>query len=174
MKKSDVTKQKIMASAWYLFTTEGYQLTTTRQIAQHANVATGTVFSHFPSKLDMLKEAMFEQLEQILCEASKTDEQHTARLKLRHYSTYLYAFYLENREFSKELLTGLIWQQSYFADQLQAFKHQLFAEQEFDAIKADIMVDCYFMTLVQGLNDPHSTADQLVRRLSSKLKYIQQ
>ncbi|MBD1582649.1 TetR/AcrR family transcriptional regulator [Pseudoalteromonas sp. S16_S37] len=173
MNKKSSTKQRILDASWSLFIEYGYAQTTTRQISQLADVATGTVFSHFPTKLDILKTAMHERIEQVLAQASQTEKLHTPRLRLRHYAKYLYQFYLSNREFSKELLSGIIWQQEYFSAQLEVFKKMLFAGQPYDVHKADIMMDCYFMTLLVGLNDDNATVDSLVRLLSNKLQSIQ-
>ncbi|CAH9058309.1 hypothetical protein PSECIP111951_01860 [Pseudoalteromonas holothuriae] len=173
MNKKSSTKQRILDASWQLFNEYGYTNTTTRQISKLAGVATGTVFSHFPTKLDILKMAMHEQIEQVLVQAAQSEKLHTPRLRLRHYAKFLYEFYLNNREFSKELLSGIIWQQAYFSEQLESFKHTLFAGQPYDVHKADIMMDCYFMTLLIGLNDETSNVDSLVRLLSNKLQSIQ-
>ncbi|MFC3031340.1 TetR/AcrR family transcriptional regulator [Pseudoalteromonas fenneropenaei] len=172
MNKREKTRSIILLSSWRLFAEQGYQETTTRQIAELAGVATGTVFSHFPTKLDILKTAMLEHISDVIAQAAQTDTQHSPRLKLRHYASYLYRFYLENREFSKELLGGLIWQQSFFSAQLESFKQRLFAEQQYEQTKADVMMDLYFMTLLQGLNDDAINAEQLVRILSQKLQQL--
>ncbi|KOO11428.1 transcriptional regulator, partial [Vibrio xuii] len=49
MNKRQITRERILNAAWALFAENGYEETTTRQIARHANVADGTVFSHFPT-----------------------------------------------------------------------------------------------------------------------------
>ncbi|RXE96052.1 TetR/AcrR family transcriptional regulator [Pseudoalteromonas sp. PS5] len=172
MKKREITYKKILESGWLLFQQKGFEETTTRQIAQQAGVATGTVFAHFPTKLEILKVAMYEQIEQLIAQAQKSDTQHSASLKLRHYAKYLFAFYLDNRAFSKELITGIIWQSHFFSVQLDLFKQLLFSEQEYDELKASVMMDCYFMTVIEGLNDEASSVDDLIYRLSQKLKLI--
>lgn len=172
MKKREITRNKILQSGWSLFQQKGYADTTSREIAEHAGVASGTVFSHFPSKLDILKVAMLQQLDCIISDAKQSDKQHSARLKLRHYASYLYPFYLSHREFSKELLGNLIWQAPFFQQQLDFFKSLLFSEQQYQPEKAALMMDCYFMTLLEGLNDPDSSVDFMLTTLSQKLKLI--
>jgi len=44
------TKEKIIDAAFELFSTKGYLGTTTKEIAQHANVCEVTVFRHFGTK----------------------------------------------------------------------------------------------------------------------------
>ena len=55
MSKKEQTKQLILTTAWQLFKENGYQNTSTRDIAMASGVANGTVFSHFKSKIDILK-----------------------------------------------------------------------------------------------------------------------
>ena len=172
MKKREITRNKILQSGWSLFQQKGYTDTTSREIAHHAGVASGTVFSHFPSKLDILKVAMLQQLDTIIARAKQSDQQHSARLKLRHYASHLYQFYLSHREFSKELLGNLIWQAPFFQQQLELFKSLLFSEQAYQPEKAALMMDSYFMTLLEGLNDPNSSVDSMLATLSQKLKLI--
>ncbi|SMB97477.1 TetR/AcrR family transcriptional regulator [Deinococcus hopiensis] len=45
---------RIQDSAWRLFTEQGFEATTIRQIADQADVATGTVFSYAADKADLL------------------------------------------------------------------------------------------------------------------------
>ena len=44
------TRQKILEAAARLFTTDGYERTTTRDIARAAGIAAGTLFNYFASK----------------------------------------------------------------------------------------------------------------------------
>ncbi|MCO7187790.1 MULTISPECIES: TetR/AcrR family transcriptional regulator [unclassified Pseudoalteromonas] len=172
MKKREKTRQLILDESWQLFIAQGYKDTSTRQIATAAGVATGTVFSHFPNKIDILKTAMHQQIDSVITLAQHTDQHHSARLKLRHYASHLFAFYLQHREFSKALLGDLLWHQPHFATQLDAFKQLLFAEQEYNETKATVMMDCYFMTLIQGLSDPSSCEESMLRVLTNKLTLL--
>lgn len=45
-----LTRQRILESAVTLFRTRGYETTTTRDIADAAQIATGTLFNYFPTK----------------------------------------------------------------------------------------------------------------------------
>ena len=44
------TRERILEAAQHLFTENGYEGTTTRDIAQRAEIATGTLFNYFPTK----------------------------------------------------------------------------------------------------------------------------
>src|SRR3954466_13155923 len=47
------TRERIVASALALFQSQGFDATTTKQIATRARVAEGTVFNYFPTKDDI-------------------------------------------------------------------------------------------------------------------------
>ena len=173
MSKKEKTRDKILASAWELFLLQGYDHTSTREIAVAANVAVGTVFSHFENKIDLLMAGMQQQIEVIIEQAKQSDTQRPPRLKLRHYAHPLYSFYCENSEFSKLLISDIIWRADFFKAQMDEFKKLLFSEQpEFDEIKASVMMDCYFMTLITGLNDEIPNAEAMLRQLSNKIALL--
>lgn len=168
--KKQQTRETILSSAWQLFHQQSYAETTTRQIATAAGVATGTVFSHFPAKIDLLKAGVEKQINTVIREAETSD---TARLpgeRLLHYARYLFAYYIEHREFSMELLKELIWQQDQINAQVVDFQKRLFADMNiYDPITARVMMELYFMTLITGLQDPDVTADTLLESLRQRL-----
>jgi AcrR family transcriptional regulator len=51
-------RQRILAAALELFSRQGFHRTSTRQVAQAAGVAEGTIFNHFPTKKDLLVAVM--------------------------------------------------------------------------------------------------------------------
>ncbi|WP_195267469.1 TetR/AcrR family transcriptional regulator [Eubacterium sp. 1001713B170207_170306_E7] len=54
MKKSQKTKEHILNTAKHLFYTQGYQNTTTRQIAEKSQISQSVLFYHFKNKEDIL------------------------------------------------------------------------------------------------------------------------
>lgn len=56
------TREQIRAAAWDLFTTKGFDATTTQAIAKRAKVAAGTVFVHASDKADLLFLVMHDRL----------------------------------------------------------------------------------------------------------------
>ncbi len=63
---------RIVDTAFLLFETQGYEATTVTEIAERADIAYGTLFQHFPSKLDLLREVsgralgrLFENVEEV-------------------------------------------------------------------------------------------------------------
>lgn len=47
-------RERIRAAAWKLFTTKGYDATTTKEVAKKARIATGTLFLYASDKQDLL------------------------------------------------------------------------------------------------------------------------
>lgn len=56
MAGSEVTRQRLIRAALELFTTQGYHLTTTPQLARRAGIAEGTIYRHFAGKRQLLGE----------------------------------------------------------------------------------------------------------------------
>ena len=52
--KKQATREKILASAFALFTEKGYENTSYADIAKHAGLGYGTIYSHFESKENLL------------------------------------------------------------------------------------------------------------------------
>jgi AcrR family transcriptional regulator len=70
--RSAETREKIRVAAWELFTTIGYDATTTQAIAKRAAVATGTVFVHASDKADLLFLVMHDRLSTVADERLST------------------------------------------------------------------------------------------------------
>src|SRR5258708_14023073 len=56
MSQADLTRERLVRAALELFTAQGYQDTTTPQIARKAGVAEGTIYRHFAGKQHFLNE----------------------------------------------------------------------------------------------------------------------
>ncbi|UIP26746.1 TetR/AcrR family transcriptional regulator [Photobacterium sp. TLY01] len=174
MMKKEQTKRRIQEAAWQLFRENGYQDTTTRHIAERAEVAAGTVFSHFPTKLDLLKAGLSQQIDHVLAAANTDCPETGPKEKLMHFAGYLYAFYCLEADFSRELFRVLIWQQEEFEQQLETFRQRLFShEPSYDQQYAAVMMDCYFMTLITGLNAEKPDAAFMLNQLEKKLDVLQ-
>lgn len=172
LSKKQQTRDRILSAAWRLFESEGYTQTSTRDIAQAASVAAGTVFTHFPTKLTLLKEGFQAKLDQVLLQASQLDDNTEPKQKLVHYARFLYAFYLQNLEFSREIFKTVIFDWTELEEELLAFQHALFSHQDYCATAASVMMDLYFMTLLDGLNARETDANVLVDVLERKLAMI--
>ena len=72
------TRQRILEVAEELFRTKGFEATTTRDIAQEAEIATGTLFNYFATKEAIVTELAAESLDRARGEFGKqADETET-------------------------------------------------------------------------------------------------
>jgi AcrR family transcriptional regulator len=62
------TRERVLAAARDLFVETGYEAATIREIAKRAGVATGSVFTTFPNKLEILRMVMEERLDRLYAE----------------------------------------------------------------------------------------------------------
>src|SRR3954447_16599249 len=60
------TRAKVLAAARRLFSEEGYEGATIRDIAAAAGMSTGAVFANFSDKSDLFREIMISDLEQLV------------------------------------------------------------------------------------------------------------
>lgn len=171
MTKRQQTREKILKAAWASFAQNGYEATTTRQIAKQAGVADGTVFSHFSTKLSILREGMLKQLTAISQDTLENAERKTdIDIGLALTEQY-YRYYFTNVELSRALLKEVIWDLDYY----QSFNQTLFesaAEQTIAADKIPIILDCYFMTLIAHLNRAEPNVELALQDLHAKFKRI--
>ena len=66
------TRSRVLDAARELFDTQGYQGTTIREIAGHAGVSVGSVFTTFASKGEILSQVMESRLERFYAELDRT------------------------------------------------------------------------------------------------------
>jgi AcrR family transcriptional regulator len=69
--RKQATRERVLAAARDLFVEIGYEAATIRMIATRAGVATGSVFTTFASKLEILREVMEERLDGLYAELEK-------------------------------------------------------------------------------------------------------
>lgn len=170
MSKREQTRQKILAAAWHLFEQQGYQETSTRQIARHAGVADGTVFSHFDTKLAILREGMMGQLTDLAKQNKWQSTLDPLELGMQFARTY-YGYYFAHLNLSRALLKEVIWDMGYY----QSFNQALFAQAELPESfqsKVPLILDCYFMTLIKHLSKPAPDVDLALNELRDKYQQL--
>ncbi|NJN29046.1 MAG: TetR/AcrR family transcriptional regulator [Synechococcales cyanobacterium RM1_1_8] len=107
------TKTRILKAAQQLFSRHGYDGTTTRDLAQSAGVAEGTLFRHFPNKkailVELSTEGWIEILTDLLTELSEMSSyravEEVMRKRIKHLSenTDLMRVCLMETQFHPEL-----------------------------------------------------------------------
>ncbi len=100
--------RRIEAAARALFREQGYQATTTRAIAERADIAAGTLFTYFPEKRLLLVHIVRADLDEAIAAALATMPEGDPVEALMHVFTAIYRSYERDRElarvFVKELL----------------------------------------------------------------------
>ena len=69
--QKEATRNRVIEAARELFDTEGYQGTTIREIARHAGVSVGSVFTTFASKGEILSQVMEGRLDSLYAELDR-------------------------------------------------------------------------------------------------------
>jgi AcrR family transcriptional regulator len=69
--QKEATRNRVIAAARELFDTQGYQGTTIREIASHARVSVGSVFTTFASKGEILSQVMQDRLDGLYAELDR-------------------------------------------------------------------------------------------------------
>lgn len=69
--QKEATRQRVIAAARELFDTHGYPGTTIREIARHAGISVGSVFTTFASKGEILAEVMQARLDPLYAELDR-------------------------------------------------------------------------------------------------------
>lgn len=173
MTKKEITRERILHHAWQLFTSHGYENTSTRQISESAGIATGTLFSHFELKLDILHSCLATRFEAVIEQAKETDFHRSARMKITHYAQYFFQFYCQHLAFYRTLLANKLFAKGFQAQQVTLMHSLIFADQpQFNKVKAAILLDCYFMTLLYGLSEQEPTAKLMLHTLSQKVSLL--
>jgi AcrR family transcriptional regulator len=102
------TLRRIEEAGWQLFRTRGYEATSTREIAEAADIATGTLFNYFPEKRGLLIHLMQREIDDALSGAFDTMPPSTLEGELTHVFDALTQCYASERRlgrvFIKELL----------------------------------------------------------------------
>jgi AcrR family transcriptional regulator len=62
-RRKEETLRRIEEAGWKLFTTHGYEATSTRQIAHEADIAAGTLFNYFAEKRSLLIHLMQREID---------------------------------------------------------------------------------------------------------------
>jgi len=103
------TKRIILDSAYLLFAEKGYAKTTMRSLAEHAGVALGTIFKHFPDKPSLLAAAFQEDLSKIIKNSFNSMPKSGLKNQLLHITRSIYIFYADNPSFSRTLIKEVLF-----------------------------------------------------------------
>lgn len=172
------TALKILSSAKKLFNEQGYDATSTREIARHAGVATGTVFSHFSDKHQLTKTLFFNELKETLNKNSVTTDKG-ALVFFSEQTALLYQFYDCDRSLAQAFLKNALFEHDFFTQQLNNFIQQVSnlllvelpdSSEEQRTTLATAWMGFYFHTLLKGICSVEDNASQWHQTLIKQCK----
>lgn len=103
------TLRRIEEAGWKLFTTKGYEATSTRQIADLADIAAGTLFNYFPEKRNLLIHLMQRRVDQATDHAFAAMTIGTLEKELAQLFDALADCYAEERRLSRVFVKELLF-----------------------------------------------------------------
>ena len=108
-RRKEQTLRRIEAEAWALFTTQGYEATSTREIADAADIAAGTLFNYFPEKRSLLIHLMQREIDRAMTVALSTMSASTLEEELVHVFGALGSSYAKERRLSRVFIKELLF-----------------------------------------------------------------
>jgi AcrR family transcriptional regulator len=177
-RRGEQRREEILAAAAQVFAAKGYHGATTREIAEAADLAEGTIFNYFPTKRDLVV-AVFEQSADRLREATlNLDLTAPVRQALTDVFDTLLAFFAENRLYVQaiaaetwtdpELLhTYGIPRIERLAGRLRAFLRLQITARRLRAFDVDLgvrlvlgMITALVLPMVRGVRPPPEPAER--------------
>jgi AcrR family transcriptional regulator len=108
-RRKEETLRRIEDAGWTLFTSRGYEATSTREIAAAADIAAGTLFNYFPEKRSLLIHLMQGQINAALDEAFETMTASTLEEELTYVFSALTRSYAKERRLSRVFIKELLF-----------------------------------------------------------------
>ncbi|GHG12845.1 hypothetical protein GCM10017783_26000 [Deinococcus piscis] len=108
--------ERIKRAAWELFSTQGYESTTVRQIAEQADVSAATVIQHAGDKAELLLLVFNEAIGQRIKNLDVPENASLDVTMLRVFRPFL-SFYQEYPELSRAFLREFLYGKSRWQEQ---------------------------------------------------------
>ena len=108
-RRKEETVRRIEEAGWRLFRSRGYEATSTRGIAEGADIAAGTLFNYFPEKRSLLIHLMQGQIDRALDEAFATMTASTLEAELTYVFSALTRCYAKERRLSRVFVKELLF-----------------------------------------------------------------
>lgn len=182
------TRGRVVESARALFASRGYAEATIRDIARHAGVAPGSVFTTFASKAELLQEIVFSRYAELFSQiGAAVDVEATTIERLAALARAAYRNEMQELRLLSENI-GASWTWSQEADmanreRLRPFfetimrvlkegvaKRELAADTSIETV-TDMVFSCYLRNFRRALFDGW-TADQCADFLSEQMRII--
>lgn len=108
-RRKEQTLGRIEEAAWTLFRTRGYEATSTREIADAADIAAGTLFNYFPEKRSLLIHLMQRKIDEAASRAFESIEPSTLEQELTQLFDALTQCYASERRLSRVFVKELLF-----------------------------------------------------------------
>jgi AcrR family transcriptional regulator len=108
-RRKEETLRRIETVAWDLFRRRGYEATTTREIAEGADIAAGTFFNYFPEKRSLLIHLMQRQIDSAADRAFESMVPSTLERELTELFAALTQSYAKERRLSRIFIKELLF-----------------------------------------------------------------
>ncbi len=183
MGKAEATALRIVTAAAKRFATHGFDATTIAQVAQDADVATGTVLLHFGSKSQLATAAFASEIQQAVRVAAAGAQPGDAVSELTHIAESLYRWYSDHQSMRSTLLREALFSDGPWAaryNETVEATAALFGEiiarhQQADTLDRALDTQLlaqgtladYLLVLIQGLRGSFADAAEQTERFRS-------
>jgi AcrR family transcriptional regulator len=177
-RKLQQTADRLVATAWSLFESQGFDKVTMEAIADAADVAKGTLYNHFPVKEALLQQAFHQQLQQQKPRLFETLDQLPAGIpRLRGFFSIVAEWSEERRDYLPHYLRFRMSDQGRNQNQRsgtdQIFTLLIEAGVESGEFRSDIspafvvhyLSFLFFGALVRWLDQPDSPLTEELERM---------
>ncbi|BBE29866.1 AcrR family transcriptional regulator [Tepiditoga spiralis] len=139
MKKSELTKQKILKASIELFSEKGFASTRTLEIAKKAGVSEGTIFKYFEKKKDILHAVVSESIDVFIKEFAVSDLKET----IKNFS----------KKDIKIILKEIIMERLSFFNKYSKYLKIIFNEIQYDEILKEKVIKSIFNEFKSNANE---------------------
>lgn len=108
-RRKEETLRRIETVAWEMFRRRGYEATSTREIADAADIAAGTFFNYFPEKRSLLIHLMQRQIDAAADRAFEAMAPSTLERELTDLFAALTQCYAKERRLSRVFIKELLF-----------------------------------------------------------------
>lgn len=108
-RRKEETLRRIEEAGRRLFETHGYEATSTRAIADAADIAAGTFFNYFPEKRSLLIHLMCQEIDEAIARAFEASGSGTIEQELLHVFGALTECHAKDRRLSRVFIKELLF-----------------------------------------------------------------
>ena len=108
-RRKEETLRRIEVAGWKLFKARGFDATSTREIADAADIAAGTLFNYFPEKRALLLHLMQRRIDAAVEQAFQSMKPATLEAQLTHVFAALTDSYASDHRLSRVFIKELLF-----------------------------------------------------------------